>query len=151
MYIYIYIYIYAARLLILMCMYIYIYIYLYIMFSGPWKLSGRFRYVSVIHVSVRFPWRFHCVSVSVSVSVSISVSVTFPARFRQRSVAFPLGGCLPDGNDPKTCATYFVFFGPWAAEQIQSKTLFGKVVPTSSLHLPSRVRIPRPTFSERAR
>ena len=52
-----------------MCIYIYIYrererdrdrciyIYIYIL-SGPWKLSGRFRCVSVIHVSVAFPLRF---------------------------------------------------------------------------------------------
>ena len=39
--------------------------------SGPWKLSGRFRYVSVIHVSITF-------------------LSTFPPRFRHVSVAFPL-------------------------------------------------------------
>ena len=40
---------------------------------------------------------------------------------------------------------------PRAAEQIPSKTCFGKVVPTSSLNLRSRVRTPWSTFSERAR
>ena len=69
-------------------MYIYIYIYIYIL-SGPWKLSGRFRCVSVIHVSVTFPLRFRYVSVNVSVDVSI---------------AFPLGNCLPDKCCPKTPA-----------------------------------------------
>ena len=65
-----------------------IYIYIYVL-SGPWKLSGRFRCVSVIHVSVTFPLRFHYVSVNVSVDVSI---------------AFPLGNCLPDKCCPKTPA-----------------------------------------------
>ena len=45
-------------------------IYIYIL-SGPWKLSGRFRCVSVIHVSVTFP-------------------LMFPPRFRHVSVAFLL-------------------------------------------------------------
>ena len=45
------------------------------MLSGPWQLPGRFRRVSVIHVSAtflsRFPLRFRCVSV--------------PLRFRRAS------------------------------------------------------------------
>ena len=57
--------------------------------SGPWKLSGRFRCVSVIHVSVMFPLRFRYVSVNVSVDVSIAI---------------PLGNCLPDKCCPKTPA-----------------------------------------------
>ena len=48
------------------------------MFSGPWKLSGRFHYVAVIHVSITFPSRF-CY-------VSVNVSVTFPSRFQRASV-----------------------------------------------------------------
>ena len=55
------------------------------MLSGPWKLSGRFRCVSVIHVSVTFPLRFRYVSFDVS-------------------IAFPLGNCLPDKCCPKTPA-----------------------------------------------
>ena len=46
------------------------------MLSGPWKLSGRFRCVSVIHVSVTFPLRFRY--------VSVNVSVTFPSTFLLR-------------------------------------------------------------------
>ena len=57
--------------------------------SGPWKLSGRFRCVSVIHVSVTFPLRFRQRFCRVSVDVSI---------------AFPLGNCLPDKCCPKTPA-----------------------------------------------
>ena len=48
------------------------------MLSGPWKLSGRFRCVSVIHVSVMFPLRFRYVSVN----VSVAFPSTFPLRFR---------------------------------------------------------------------
>ena len=64
-------------------MYIYIYIHI---FSGPWKLSGHFRYASVIHVSFTFPSRFRCVSVNVSITV-------------------PLGNSLPDKKYLKTPAT----------------------------------------------
>ena len=46
--------------------------------SGPWKLSGRFRCVSVTHVSVTFPLRFRYVSVN----VSVAFPSTFPLRFR---------------------------------------------------------------------
>ena len=60
------------------------YVYTYIL-SGPWKLYGRFRCVSVIHVSVTFPLLFRRVSVDVS-------------------IAFPLGNCLPDKYCPKTPA-----------------------------------------------
>ena len=49
------------------------------MLSGPWKLSGRFRCVSVIHVSVTFLLRFRCVSVN----VSVTFPSTFPSRFLQ--------------------------------------------------------------------
>ena len=66
------------------CKYVCIYIYIYIL-SGPWKLSGRFRCVSVIHVSVTCPLRFRYVSVDVS-------------------IVFPLGNCLPDKYCPKTPA-----------------------------------------------
>ena len=55
------------------------------MLSGPWKLSGRFRCVSVIHVSVSFPLRFLYISIDVP-------------------IAFPLGNCLPDKCCPKTPA-----------------------------------------------
>ena len=59
------------------CICIYVYMYMY-MLSGPWKLSGRFRCVSVIHVSVTFPLRF-CY---VSVNASVAFPSTFPLRFR---------------------------------------------------------------------
>ena len=68
MYIYIYIFIEREG-------YIYIYIYICIL-SGPWRLSGRFRYVSVIHVSVAFLSRFR--------NVSVTDSVAFPLHFRSR-------------------------------------------------------------------
>ena len=115
--------------------------------SVPWELSGRFRYVSVIYVSVTFPSRLRYVSVSVSIMI--------PSRFRRASinvsVGFPLGKCWPDGNSPKCRATHLCVFWPQAAEHIPSETRFGKVVPTSSLNLWSRARTPRSTFSGRAR
>ena len=101
-YLFVYIYIYT---LMYTCIYIYIYIYICIytliddyvytvytpihvyILSGPWKLSGRFRCVSVIHVSVTFPLRFRY--------VSVNVSVTFPSTFPS---TFPLGRCEPDGT-----------------------------------------------------
>ena len=103
--------------------------------------------VSVTFPSFTFPLRFR--------NVSVSVSVTFPSPFRRASVnvsvAFPLGKCLPEGNSPNTHAPYSCVFWPRAALQIPSKTCFGKVVPTSSLNLRSRLRTPRSTFSGRAR
>ena len=94
-----------------MYVYIYIYIYTYIclyILSGPWKLFGRFRYVSAIRVCVSFPLRFRY--------VPINVSVTFPSRFRRVSVrvsvALPLGRCLPDGNHQKTLANICVLLNP---------------------------------------
>ena len=112
-YIHTYTYMYVSLSLSLsLCIYIYIYtliyIYIYIYihtFSGPWKLSGRVRYVSVMHVSVTFPSRFRY--------VSINVSVTFPSRFRcvsgRVSAALPLGKRLPDGNYPKTRLTLCLY------------------------------------------
>ena len=110
------------RVCVYMCMYIYIYIYM------PWELSGRFRYVSVVHVSVAFPPRFCHVSVNVSVAFPVRfrcVSGAFPAafpsafplRFRRVSGAFPsafplrffpLGKCLLDGHYPKNSRGIFV-------------------------------------------
>ena len=63
------------------------------MLSGPWKLSGRFRCVSVIHVSVTFPLRFRYVSVNVSVNVSVAFPSTFPLRFRW-AIACPTNTAL---------------------------------------------------------
>ena len=57
--------------------------------SGPWKLSGRFRCVSVIHVSVTFPLRFRYVSVN----VSVAFPSTFPLRFRW-AIACPTNAAL---------------------------------------------------------
>ena len=59
------------------------------MLSGPWKLSGCFRCVSVIHVSVTFPLRFGCVSVN----ISVAFPSTFPLRFRW-DIACPTNAAL---------------------------------------------------------
>ena len=60
-------------------MYTYIYIYIHIQICiylvGPGN-SERLCCVSVIHVSVKFPLRFHC--------VSVTFPSTFPSRFRRR-------------------------------------------------------------------
>ena len=95
MYVYIYIYIYIYKEgdrererehVSNVCLYrhkaIYIYIYMYIL-SGPWKLSGRFRCVSVIYVSATFPLRFRYVSVN----VSVTFPSTFPLRFHWAGVS----------------------------------------------------------------
>ena len=50
-------------------------------FSGPWKLSGHFRYVSITF-QLRFRQRFRY------------VSVTFPARFSQRFSCVSVGQVL---------------------------------------------------------
>ena len=68
--------------------YIYIYIYIY---SGPWKLSGRFRCVSVIHVSITF-------------HVSGAFPSTFPLCFRWASAC-------QTGTTQKLAKHMFVFFG----------------------------------------
>ena len=81
LYIYIYIYMYVY---IHMCVYIYIYT-----LSGPWKLSGRFRCVSVIHVSLTFPLRFRYVSVN----VSVTFPSTFPLRFHWAGKQVMVAAC----------------------------------------------------------
>ena len=68
--------------------------------SGPWKLSGRFRCVSVTHVSVTFPLRFRYVSVNVSVTFPLGRCEPDGSYLETLvcvdvSVAFPLGNCLP--------------------------------------------------------
>ena len=59
------------------------------MLRGPWKLSGRFRCVSVIHVSAMFLLRFRYVSVN----VSVAFPSTFPLRFRW-AIACPTNAAL---------------------------------------------------------
>ena len=99
--------------------YIYIYIYIYThnnnILSGPWKLSGRFRRVSV--------------------NVSSTLPPTFPLRFCWAS-ACQTGVTQNFAQHNK----YFVW--PQAAEQIPSKTHFGTMVLTLSLNLWSWVRDP---------
>ena len=118
--------------------------------GGPWKLSGRFRCVSVIRVSVTFPLRFRYVSAT----FPWNVSATFPSRFCRVSVAFPFAfplrfrwaSACPTETIPETRPA------PWccwarAAGQIRSQSCFGTVAPTSSLNLRSRVRPRGSTFS----
>ena len=89
-------------------LYICIYIYIYIYISGAWKLSGRFRCVSVVHVSATFPsafpLRFRC------------VSVAFPSRFRCVSVhisaALPLGEKLIIQDQVSGRIVYAPLFDP---------------------------------------
>ena len=111
------------------------------MLSGPWKLSRRFRCVSVTQVSVTFPSRFRC--------VSLNVSTTFPSRFRRVSIAFPFAfplrvrwarACPPTARPALRCC------GARAAEQIRKQNCFGTVAPTSSRNLRSRVRSRGSTF-----
>ena len=131
------------------CVYIYIYIYIYtyahvyMCLVGP----GNSLDVSVTFPSFTFPLRFHHVSVTFPSAfplrvrhVSGALQSTFPLRFRWASA------CQTGIAQKLAQHMFAICFWPRAAEQIPSKTRFGKVVPTSPVNTFSQS-----TFLEGAR